>query len=106
MKREAQEIETIGVGNLLSRVEQHKTGGDRLVAISCAAVEGTYEITYSFEDRDHRFVHLRIVVEPGATIPSDTSNSGTVRHQVHLPSPIRSRSRFCPTPDWARAICH
>ncbi|KAF5053398.1 Respiratory-chain NADH dehydrogenase, 30 Kd subunit [anaerobic digester metagenome] len=72
MKREAQEIETIGVGNLLSRVEQHKTGGDRLVAISCAAVEGTYEITYSFEDRDHRFVHLRIVVEPGATIPSVT----------------------------------
>ncbi len=72
MKREAQEIETIGVGDLLSRIEQQKTAGDRLVAISCATVEGTYEITYSFEDRDHRFVHLRIVVDPGATIPSVT----------------------------------
>ncbi|HOT95232.1 MAG TPA: NADH-quinone oxidoreductase subunit C [Methanoregulaceae archaeon] len=72
MKREAQEIETIPVENLLARVGQQKTAGDRLVAISCAAIEGMYEITYSFEDRDHRFVHLRAVVEPGATVPSVT----------------------------------
>ena len=72
MKREAQEIETIGVGDLLTRVEQQKTAGDRLVAISCATVEGTYEITYSFEDRDHRFIHLRVVVGPGTELPSVT----------------------------------
>jgi ech hydrogenase subunit D len=72
MKREAQEIETIEVQDLLARVERQRAVGDRLVAISCAAVEGTYEITYSFEDRDHRFLHLRITVPPGATIPSVT----------------------------------
>ncbi len=72
MKREAQEIETVEVRDLLARVGERKTAGDRLVAISCAAVEGAYEITYSFEDRDHRFVHLRIVVPSGATIPSVT----------------------------------
>ena len=30
------------------------------------------EITYSFEDRDHRFTNLRIMVAPGATFPSIT----------------------------------
>ncbi len=72
MKREAQVIEPIGLADLLARVGERKTAGDRMVAISCAAVEGEYEITYSFEDRDHRFVHLRITVPPGATIPSVT----------------------------------
>ncbi len=72
MKREAQEVETIDLSDLLSRVALQKAAGDRLIAISCATVEGTYEITYSFEDRDHRFTHLRIVVPPGATIPSVT----------------------------------
>ena len=72
MKREAQEIEAIDLADLLGRVGERKTAGDRLVAISCAVVEGENEITYSFEDRDHRFVHLRITVPPGATIPSVT----------------------------------
>ena len=72
MKREAQEIEAIDLSDLLARVGERKMAGDRLVAISCAVVEGENEITYSFEDRVHRFVHLRIVVPPGATIPSVT----------------------------------
>jgi len=72
MRREAQVIEAIGLEDLLARVEQQKAAGDRLVAISCAVVEGANEITYSFEDRAHRFLHLRITVPPGATIPSVT----------------------------------
>ena len=72
MKREAQVIEAIGLEELLARVEQQKAAGDRLVAISCAVVEGENEITYSFEDRDHGFTNLRITVPPGATIPSVT----------------------------------
>ena len=72
MRREAQVIETIDLSDLLARVGERKAAGDRLVAISCAVVEGQNEITYSFEDRDHRFLHLRITVPPGATIPSVT----------------------------------
>jgi ech hydrogenase subunit D len=72
MRREAQEIEEIAVADLLARVGERKTAGDRLIAISCAVVEGANEITYSFEDRDHVFRHLRIAVPPGATIPSVT----------------------------------
>jgi ech hydrogenase subunit D len=72
MRREPQPVEAIGVGDLLARVGERKTAGDRLVAISCAVVEGTNEITYSFEDRDHAFTNLRITVPPGATIPSIT----------------------------------
>ncbi|MEN6341521.1 MAG: NADH-quinone oxidoreductase subunit C [Methanospirillum sp.] len=73
MKREAQSVEAIEVADLLARVGERKAAGDRMVAISCAVVEGTNEITYSFEDRDHRFVNLRITVPPDATIPSVTS---------------------------------
>ncbi len=70
MKREAQVIEPIQVSDLLVRMSERKEVGDRMVAISCAAVGGEYEITYSFEDADHRFVHYRITVPPGASIPS------------------------------------
>lgn len=72
MRREAQPIEAIEVADLLARVGERKTAGDRLIAISCAVVEGTNEITYSFENRDHAFTNLRITVPPGATIPSIT----------------------------------
>ena len=72
MRREEQPIEVIEPATLMDRVAAKKIEGNRLVAISCAVVEGTNEITYSFEDRDHRFTNLRIVVEPGGTIPSLT----------------------------------
>lgn len=72
MKREIQSIEAINLDDLLARVGERKAAGDRMVAISCAVVEGENEITYSFEDRAHRFLHLRITVPPGATIPSVT----------------------------------
>jgi ech hydrogenase subunit D len=72
MRREAQPIEAIGLADLPARVGERKAAGDRLVAISCAVVEGANEITYSFEDRDHAFTNLRITVPPGATIPSVT----------------------------------
>ena len=72
MKREAQPIEAIGLADLLARVGERKAAGDRLVAISCAVVEGVNEITYSFEGPDHAFTNLRITVPPGATIPSVT----------------------------------
>jgi ech hydrogenase subunit D len=72
MRREAQPIEAIEVADLLARVGERKAAGDRLVAISCAVVEGANEITYSFENRDHAFTNLRITVPPGATIPSVT----------------------------------
>jgi ech hydrogenase subunit D len=73
MRREAQPIEAIGVADLLARVGERKAAGDRLIAISAAAVEGVHEITYSFEARDHAFTNLRITVEPGTSLPSITS---------------------------------
>ncbi|NLX50237.1 MAG: NADH-quinone oxidoreductase subunit C [Methanospirillum sp.] len=72
MRREEQPIEVIEIGSLVDRAAQKKVEGNRLVAISCAAVEGKYEVTYSFEERDHRFTNLRVVVEPGGTVPSVT----------------------------------
>lgn len=72
MRREEQPIEVIGIETLMDRVAAKKIEGTRLVQIGCAVVEGTNEITYSFEDRDHRLTNLRIVVEPGGTLPSIT----------------------------------
>lgn len=72
MRREALTVEAIGIADLLARAGERKQAGDRLVAISAAAVEGIHEITYSFEARDHALSHLRITVEPDTIIPSIT----------------------------------
>ncbi len=53
-------------------MRRKKDAGNRLIAISAAAVEGVHEITYSFETPDHAFTHLRVTVEPGTPLPSIT----------------------------------
>lgn len=72
MIREEQPIELIEIETLMDRVAAKKMQGNRLVAISCAVVEDMNEVTYSFEDRDHHFTNLRIVVAPGGSLPSIT----------------------------------
>jgi ech hydrogenase subunit D len=72
MRREEQPIEMIEIETLMERAAAKKIQGNRLVQVGCAVVEGVNEITYSFEDRDHRFTNLRIVVAPGGSLPSIT----------------------------------
>ncbi len=62
----------IEIETLIDRAAAKKIRGTGWSQIGCAVVEGVNEITYSFEDRDHRFTNLRIVVAPGGSLPSIT----------------------------------
>lgn len=69
MSFEHQTTTLIEIGDLVSKVEQMKTEGNRLVQIGCAKIGDLYEINYSF-DRDYVFQNLRITVTQDTKVPS------------------------------------
>ncbi len=69
MSFEQQTTTPIEVGELLSRTEQMKKEGNRLVQIGCAKVGDLFEINYSF-DKDYVFKNFRITVTQDTKVPS------------------------------------
>jgi ech hydrogenase subunit D len=69
MSFEHQTTTQIEVKELLSKVEQMKSEGNRLVQIGCAKIGDLYEINYSF-DKDFVFQNFRITVAQDTKVPS------------------------------------
>jgi ech hydrogenase subunit D len=69
MNFEQQTTTPIEVKDLLSRTEQMRKEGNRLVQIGCAKVGDLYEINYSF-DKDYVFKNFRITVRQDTKVPS------------------------------------
>jgi ech hydrogenase subunit D len=69
MKEDGQEIENISLDELSDSVHKYKDDGFRLVQISCAREEDSFQVTYSF-DLDLKLSHIRIQVPPDAEISS------------------------------------
>ena len=69
MTFEEQTLIPIEVSELLSRVEQYRKEGNRLVQIGCTKDGDVFEINYSF-DKDFTFSTIRISVPQTAEIPS------------------------------------
>jgi ech hydrogenase subunit D len=59
----------IGTGELVSRTEQMKKDGCRLVQIGCTQIGDDFEINYVF-DKDFALTNLRITVKQDTVIPS------------------------------------
>ena len=59
----------IGTGELVSRTEQMKKDGCRLVQIGCTQIGDDFEINYVF-DKDFVLTNLRITVRQDTVIPS------------------------------------
>jgi ech hydrogenase subunit D len=59
----------IGTGELVSRTEQMKKDGCRLVQIGCTQIGEDFEINYVF-DKDFVLTNLRITVRQDTVIPS------------------------------------
>lgn len=66
---EQQTLKVIQPEDLLEEVNALKTGGYRLVAISCTKVDEGLEISYSF-DKDFDFISLRIAIPDESEIES------------------------------------
>lgn len=58
---EEQKLIVIDANELLSRVEDLKKSGNRLVQICCVLIGDKLELNYSF-DKDYSFTNLRIVL--------------------------------------------
>ena len=69
MKFEDQLLIPIEVTELLTRTEQYRKEGNRLVQIGCTKIGDLYEINYSF-DKDFVFQTLRITIPQDKVIPS------------------------------------
>jgi len=69
MKEDEQTIRNITMDELISSVHVFKDEGFRLVQISSAREEDSFQVTYTF-DRDLALSHVRLLVPPDAEIPS------------------------------------
>lgn len=71
MKIEEQTTTETGVANLIGKVQTYRTGGYRLVLVTCTTDGDQFEINYSFE-KDLRFENIRITITPDTEVPSIT----------------------------------
>ncbi|NYT16384.1 MAG: NADH-quinone oxidoreductase subunit C [Methanomicrobiales archaeon] len=69
MKIEEQTTTEIEVANLIGKVQAYRSGGYRLVQVTCSKVGDLFEINYSFE-KDLRFENVRIIIDPDTEVPS------------------------------------
>jgi ech hydrogenase subunit D len=69
---EPQTIIPITVGEVVSKAEQAKKDGDRLVMISCTKIGETFEIIYTY-DKNYQLHNYRITVRQDEEIPSISS---------------------------------
>jgi len=66
---EPQTIVPISVGEIVTRAEQAKKDGNRLVQIGCTKIEDTFEILYVY-DKDYRLTNYRVTVKQDDEIQS------------------------------------
>lgn len=66
---EPQEITSIEKHELVGLAAELLAEGHRFVQVSCATLESTYELTYSF-DKGYRLKNLRFIVTEEEEIPS------------------------------------
>jgi ech hydrogenase subunit D len=66
---EPQTIVPITVGEIVSKAEQAKKAGNRLVQIGCTKIGETFEIIYSY-DKDYQLSNYRVTVRQEEEIPS------------------------------------
>jgi ech hydrogenase subunit D len=66
---EPQVILPISVGDVISKAEQAKRDGNRLVQIGCTKIDDTFEIIYVYE-KDYQLTSYRITVKQDDEIPS------------------------------------
>ena len=66
---EPQQITPIGVGDVVTKAEQAKKNGNRLVQIGCTKIGDDFEILYVF-DEDYKLTNYRITVKQADEIPS------------------------------------
>ena len=69
---EPQTITPITVGEVVTKAEQAKKDGNRLVQIGCTKIEDNFEIIYVY-DRDYKLTNYRITVKQDDEIPSISS---------------------------------
>jgi ech hydrogenase subunit D len=68
---EPQTIVPITVGEVVSKAEQARRDGNRLVQIGCTKIGETFEIIYVY-DKDYKLLNYRITVRQEEEIPSIT----------------------------------
>ena len=66
---EPQQITPISVGDVVTKAEQAKKDGNRLVQIGCTKIEDNFEILYVF-DKDYKLTNNRITVKQADEVPS------------------------------------
>ena len=66
---EPQLITPISVGDVVTKAEQAKRDGNRLVQIGCTKIGDDFEILYVY-DKDYRMTCYRITVKQADEIPS------------------------------------
>jgi ech hydrogenase subunit D len=66
---EPQTIIPIGVGEVVTKAEQARRDGCRLVQIGCTKIEDDFEIIYVY-DKDYQLTNYRITVKQDTEIPS------------------------------------
>jgi ech hydrogenase subunit D len=66
---EPQTIVPISVGEVVSKAEQAKKEGYRLVQVGCTKIGDTFEIIYVY-DKDYKLLNYRIAVRQDEEIPS------------------------------------
>ena len=69
---EPQTILPIGVGDVVSKAEQARRDGNRLVQIGCTKIGDDFEIIYVY-DKDYKLTSYRITVQQANEIPSISS---------------------------------
>ena len=85
MRYEEQPITVVPAGELLAKAGEMKSAGNRLVQVSVAVVDETYEITYTF-DKDLAMKHVRLVLAKGEKLPSITGSfwyAFTYENEIH-----------------------
>jgi len=75
MKWESQPVRTVTQKELLSGAQELKEQGYRIVQICCTMIEGSFELTYSF-DKDYGFTSMRLTVTPKTEVRSITGVYG------------------------------
>lgn len=65
----AQEIVPINVGDVITKAQEAKNSGCRLVQIGCTKVGDDFEIIYTY-DKEYRLTNYRITVKQDTVIPS------------------------------------
>jgi ech hydrogenase subunit D len=66
---EPQTILPIGVGDVVTKAEQAKKDGNRLVQIGCTKIGDDFEVLYVY-DKDYKLTNYRITVKQNDEIPS------------------------------------